>query len=168
MLSYSQVRTFTPGTSFKWSIAMIGGPGPASESSFNILGGQFIPATKVTIDDVTTEHSEIQVSPNFKLSIPVFSAPISSLQINAIDDNNGTIRNAYSAWANAKMLPSNRAVKLENYYKQVKITIYNNDLSEAYSRVLYVVPKGNLSLDRDNSTGADEIALDFQVVGDDS
>lgn len=167
MLSYNQIKTFEAGSTFRWTASIIGGPGPIDNSALNLLGGKFIPCTKVDFADIITKSKEIPITPDFSLQIPYISMPITSVEITVEDNYAGAIRQAISTWNASNKLVNGRAVDVSKFYKLLKIDIYAADHSVAYSRTLYIVPDGDINISKDDQISSDNYPIKFIVVGQD-
>ena len=167
MLSYNQIKTFEAGSTFRWTASIIGGPGPVDNAALNLLGGKFIPCTKIDFADITTKSKEIDITPDIKLQIPYISMPIDSLELTVEDNYAGAIREAVASWNAANKLPNGRAVDIRKFYKLLKIDIYTASHSVAYSRTLYIVPDGDVNMSKDNQISSDNYPIKFIVVGQD-
>lgn len=167
MLSYNEVKKFEAGSTFRWAASIVGGPGPVSDAALNMLGGKFLPATKIEISDIEVKNTEVKVTPDFSLKIPYISIPVESVEITIEDNKAGAIRAEVLKWATQNKLPNGRAVDIKNFYKLLKIEIFNPDYSVAYSRTLYIVPDGKIMLSRDSEISSDNYPITFTVVGQD-
>ena len=168
MLSYNQIKTFEVGSSFRWAASIIGGSAPVDNAAFNLLGGKYIPCTSISFSDRVVKTLDIPVIKDFSLTVPYLTLPITEVKITFEDDKAGAIRQAVQTWIAAGQLPNGRVPKIENFYKQLQVEIFNPDLTVAYKRILYIIPKDELDFSKDAALESDSYELSFIVVGDDS
>lgn len=166
-------NSFELGTISNWVISFeaVGdfAPDPSLFNLINTPDGDFAPVIDINYDQSVIESHEFKIGPNLTFKIPIFEQTGTSAKVTFYDDHEKTIHNAIINWSKNELSVSNgKAPVLNNLKNNCLLMIiykFDKEMNPTGKDALYVIPDGTKDFMGDQSFGADQVSVEFNIIG---